>query len=1108
MASIEPDIGDPDGPGTSPAPAGTPADQPGPKLETETAKADSEGDGKTSGAKSGLVRVADNVKAIFTIVTSTFLLLVVVLCLVVIGREFVTRSVILEPIDVAAELQRKHAVTGTTLSNRLADEIEKVQSKSAEPVSGRRLLEPSWTQPDIQVPGGQLSINSVVHFLKARFGHQDLHIGGELSEHKGMLRLSLRDLDGDEQFEPIERAATQMDDLIKDGSVEMLRIIDPHVLAAAWFSAESKTNVYPNTLHWVRYSLANKFDKTASRAYNLWGNVLANQGQIDLATEKYSLSVSQSSPFAEAYSNWGDALMVAGRYKAALEKYATAIWTDSSLASAHAGWGNAAAGLGDYTTAVERLKQAIALDPDQVWPYTNLGSVYMQTGRREAAMQQYRLATQKAATRTFTLEEQSSRKDAKIELADVYSAWSEALRSLGDNEGALEKADRAAEINPSSPDAFNQWGLALQGEGRFREAIPKFERTLRINSRFIFAYINWGWSLNNLGLFNAAIERHRRALEVGPESIDAMFGLGTALNALGRYREAEQQARSALRINPFWPDAHSLLGAVLFNKGDLESGNNHFRTALAISGRSSSVLYAWGLALFGIDRNIEAVEAFQEANKIDPNEPWTLEVWAETAAALGDYQQAKDLYDRAMKRSGFADPHVGLGEVLEALGQYDKAEQEFRTALQIAPDSPWAHVALGELLLRHHQVPEGTSHYEAAVRSDPRPVWYIRWGNSLSGDEAIKKFQEAIRIDTTSVSAYASQGNIYAGNGEYFAAGAQYKYALQLNPKSVYVHLQLADLLTAQGSFLDALAEYQAALAIQPTSPRAHDGLGLTQANMGNYRDAQTQFEMAIRLNPQFVDGWVHWGDMLIRQGDYRTAVDKYRHALGLGIPVPRAYSGLGNALVNLHAIAEAIAAYREAFKAQQPELESLDELENALRGGRYDHLDYEGSFEFDRSRDNQETDSDQSPWRYLLAGEELREKGKYSAAREQYRRAISLNENFAPGYAAWARTLLEEGKPKRAKRIYGAAIRANPYCAYCYEAMGFVQARLSDLNSAVASYRRSIELQPSQISARIRLVDVLLRQHRRDLATSAYRDALGVAPNSSELQKLLWLIP
>ena len=228
------------------------ADTPAAKQEKPEA---AEREKETSGTKPWLVRLADNVKAVFTIVTSTFLIGLVTLCLVVIAQEFGTQAVVLEPIDVPSELQRNYAVTGILLSNRLADEIERVQARSAEPVSGRRLLEPSWTQTDIQVPGGQLSINGVGHFLKARFGHQDLHIGGELSKRNGRLRLTFRTLDGDERFEPIERPAAQMDDLITDGSVEMLRVIDPHVLAAAWFSAESKANSYPNTMHWIRYRL-------------------------------------------------------------------------------------------------------------------------------------------------------------------------------------------------------------------------------------------------------------------------------------------------------------------------------------------------------------------------------------------------------------------------------------------------------------------------------------------------------------------------------------------------------------------------------------------------------------------------------------------------------------------------------------------------------------------------------------------------------------------------------------------------------------------------------------------------------------------------------------
>src|SRR5205823_12541333 len=55
-------------------------------------------------------------------------------------------------------------------------------------------------------------------------------------------------------------------------------------------------------------------------------------------------------------------------------------------------------------------------------------------------------------------------------------------------------------------------------------------------------------------------------------------------------------------------------------------------------------------------------------------------------------------------------PHFGLGDVYFARGELDKAIAEFRLALALRPNSPYAHNAIGFVLAKMGRLDEAVDH--------------------------------------------------------------------------------------------------------------------------------------------------------------------------------------------------------------------------------------------------------------------------------------------------------------------------------------------------------------------------------------------------------------
>jgi hypothetical protein len=150
--------------------------------------------------KKGLPWIAENTKAILTVLSSVFLsilLLALIASLVKEVKELTHSNVLLELLDVPKEF-KDNGLTAAAFSEELADAITRIQRISLSN-SSRHIVEPAWDQPDIQVPGSSISFRSISQWLKQKIDlpliATDIRLSGELTSYDGGLRLIVRGSD-------------------------------------------------------------------------------------------------------------------------------------------------------------------------------------------------------------------------------------------------------------------------------------------------------------------------------------------------------------------------------------------------------------------------------------------------------------------------------------------------------------------------------------------------------------------------------------------------------------------------------------------------------------------------------------------------------------------------------------------------------------------------------------------------------------------------------------------------------------------------------------------------------------------------------------------------
>jgi len=197
--------------------------------------------------------------------------------------------------------------------------------------------------------------------------------------------------------------------------------------------------------------------------------------------------------------------------------------------------------------------------------------------------------------------------------------WSYVLSKRGEHELAVQKAERAAKLNPDFALAFVSWGNALSGRSRqdYKAAIEQYRQATDLDPKSALAFTNWGNLLMELKEWKEALVIFKRAIKADPTYALAYGGAGNALHELGRYPEASEKYRRASELDP----------------------------------KDERFFNGWGNALRGQKLYAEAAEKYERATELDPNYAVAFNSWGNALRELGRHKEAAEKFARVTEIS-------------------------------------------------------------------------------------------------------------------------------------------------------------------------------------------------------------------------------------------------------------------------------------------------------------------------------------------------------------------------------------------------------------------------------------------------------------------------
>jgi tetratricopeptide (TPR) repeat protein len=232
---------------------------------------------------------------------------------------------------------------------------------------------------------------------------------------------------------------------------------------------------------------------------------------------------------------------------------------------------------------------------------------------------------------------------------------------------------------------------------------------------------------------------------------------------------------------------------------------------------------------------------------------------------------------------------------------------EMQAVIQLHPDFPEAHQALGMAYTEQGRLDDAIAHLQHALALAPDLAvvrnhlgrMYMAQGRL---QEAIQTFRALVERAPEVAEARHNLAVAYARQGLQEPAIEQFTAALGLRPDFHAARIDLATLLLENGRLLDAIATLEAAFASTPPTLGRGDAsdlvevryrLGIAYAMAGRQQEAVQELEAVLQAQPTYAAAHASLGRLYYQLRQFAPAWQHARRAESLGLPVAELLAAL-----------------------------------------------------------------------------------------------------------------------------------------------------------------------------------------------------------------------
>jgi tetratricopeptide (TPR) repeat protein len=279
---------------------------------------------------------------------------------------------------------------------------------------------------------------------------------------------------------------------------------------------------------------------------------------------------------------------------------------------------------------------------------------------------------------------------------DALYVFAVSLRYAGKFEGAHATLSKLQQLRPAYGRAWQEQGHLETALGNTAAAKAAYKRAVACNDSLI---ASWR-ALETIAvdeadreLFTEAAEQRQRLAALPPELLSVRNMMSEK-----RLYKAERLCRGFLKENPQNVEGMRLLADLGVKTGVLDDAEFILESALDFEPDNRFARFDYMNVLYRRQKYAESLQQAQLLRDAEPENDQYLAAFANQSVAVGNYDEALDIYDALAER---ADRNPGLhlvhGHALKTIGRLDEAIESYRRSYEARTDFGDAYWSLANL---------------------------------------------------------------------------------------------------------------------------------------------------------------------------------------------------------------------------------------------------------------------------------------------------------------------------------------------------------------------------------------------------------------------------
>jgi tetratricopeptide (TPR) repeat protein len=807
------------------------------------------------------------------------------------------------------------------------------------------------------------------------------------------------------------------------------------------------------------YSRAIKLNPKLATAYHNLGEMLVGEKRWDEAIANYRQAIAINPNFFESYHSLGRTWAERGEFDRAIACYRKSLDINPNYARAYLSLGNIFMQKREFDAAIKCYRQTLEINDNSYWAYNYLGDAFAHKKMWFEAISCYRKAIEINPNIPWFYLNLGIALTCEQSWDEAVSAYLHAVQIEPNLTGINQRLGyvlrkRSESGLDSTIETYCQ-GIEVLASGKI------YHKLLGIELDGAEFYINLGKSLAKQKQLEGAIVFYSMALQIEPNAAEVVAQLNDVRAKQQELYAQIATYRRQIEIEPSNSKPYNDLGNILPQLGELEEAIICHQKAGELRGWAECAAKDYQFTQDWFTHNIPIWKRhLQEFTGIADFQVVEIGSFQGMSACwlldnILTHPTAKitciDLYfqehfkgnivktgaaDRVIELEGYSqDLLVDLTSEYYDVAYIDGCHKP-TSALQDAILS-WRLVKFGGLMI--------FDDYEFTFPDSPEQdtkigidVFLEMFASQLEvvhkGYQLIVKKigNQSLGEEQTLLSlGWEKLGDIAANTGYLDEAIARYQTAIKIKSGNYLTYHKLGKTLQEKKLFEEARAAYQRAIALNPNFSWAYHFLGETLQAIEEQGDAAAAYRKAIELNPDFCWTYSNLGDVLMELSEWEEAAVAYRKLVELNPDFCWSYDRLGKALVALEKWEEAVAAYRKAIELNPDDCwlyNSLGEVLELQENWSEAAAAFGGAIELEPEHS----------WLYKKLGDALRHQGELERAIAIYEKGINLDPKSCWCYEGLGLSLIAKQQWEPAITNLVQALQIKPDLFEAYDNIGY----------------------------------------------------------------------